>query len=80
MVKMFEALGGVGPAMMDSLHEERVGAPSGVRDWAGNQQLLPQNAYLAAEDRIPRAQLPTRLRLTDPQRSTLAKSASGSAH
>jgi putative transposase len=37
-----------------------------------NQQVLLQNEYLAAEKRILRAQLPKRLRLTDPQRSTLA--------
>ena len=38
-----------------------------------NQKLLLQNEYLAAENRILRAQLPKRLRLTDPQRSTLAE-------
>src|SRR5262245_6299746 len=38
-----------------------------------NQQLLLQNEYLAAENRILRAHLPTRLRLTDPERSTLAE-------
>ena len=38
-----------------------------------NQQLLLQNEYLAAENRILRAHLPTRLRLTDAQRSTLAE-------
>ena len=38
-----------------------------------NQELLLQNEYLAAENRILRAQLPKRLRLTDPQRSTLAE-------
>ena len=38
-----------------------------------NQQLLLQNEYLAAENRILRAQLPKRLRLTDPQRSTFAE-------
>ena len=38
-----------------------------------NQQLLLQNEYLAAENRILRAQLPKRLRLTNPQRSTLAE-------
>jgi putative transposase len=38
-----------------------------------NQQLLVQNEYLAAENRILRAHLPTRLRLSDPQRSTLAE-------
>jgi hypothetical protein len=38
-----------------------------------NRQLLLQNEYLAAENRILRAHLPARLRLTDPQRATLAE-------
>ena len=38
-----------------------------------NQQLLLQNEYLAAENRILRGHLPTRLRLTNPQRYTLAE-------
>ena len=38
-----------------------------------NQELLLQNEYLAAENLILRAHLPTRLRLTDPERSTLAE-------
>src|ERR1700686_1199387 len=38
-----------------------------------NQQLLLRNEYLAAENRILRAQLPKRLRLTDSQRCTLAE-------
>jgi putative transposase len=38
-----------------------------------NQQLLLQNEYLAAENRILRAHLPTRLRLSNPQRFTLAE-------
>ncbi|HMD86491.1 MAG TPA: integrase core domain-containing protein [Terriglobia bacterium] len=38
-----------------------------------NQKLLLQNEYLAAENRILRSHLPTRLRLTDPERSTLAE-------
>ena len=38
-----------------------------------NQQLLLQNEYLAAENRVLRAHLPSRLRLSDPQRSTLAE-------
>ena len=44
-----------------------------------NQELLLQNEYLAAENRILRAHLPSRLRLSDPQRSTWPKSASDSA-
>lgn len=37
------------------------------------RKLLLQNEYLAAENRIPRAHLPARMRLSDPQRSTLAR-------
>ena len=60
--------------MMDSLQEGQ--------QWARllayvtglvNQELLLQNEYLAAENRILRAHLPRRLRLTDPERSTLAE-------
>ena len=32
-----------------------------------NQKLLLQNEYLAAENRILRAHLPTRIRLSDPE-------------
>src|SRR5918992_619705 len=38
-----------------------------------NQELLLQNEYLAAENQILRAHVPTRLRLTDLERSTLAE-------
>jgi hypothetical protein len=38
-----------------------------------NQQLLQQNEYLAAENRILRSHLPARLWLSDPERSTLAE-------
>ena len=38
-----------------------------------NQQLLLQNEYLAAENRVLRAHLPIRLRLSDSQRATLAE-------
>ena len=38
-----------------------------------NQKLLLQNEYLAAENRILRAHLPARIRLSNPQRSTLAE-------
>src|SRR5947207_5586088 len=38
-----------------------------------DQQTLLQTEYPATENRILRAPLPTRLRLTDPQRSTLAE-------
>ena len=38
-----------------------------------NQELLLKNEYLAAENRSLRAHLPARLRLSDPERSTLAE-------
>ena len=38
-----------------------------------NQELLLETEYLAAENRILRSHLPTRIRLSDPQRSTLAE-------
>jgi hypothetical protein len=38
-----------------------------------NQELLLRNEYLAAENRVIRAQLPSRLRLSDAERSTLAE-------
>src|SRR5436309_4754193 len=38
-----------------------------------NQELLLKNEYLAAENRILRAHRPARLRLSDPERSTLAE-------
>ena len=38
-----------------------------------NQELLLRNEYLLAENRILRAHLPARLRLTDPERRTLAE-------
>jgi hypothetical protein len=38
-----------------------------------NQRLLLQCEYILAENRIVRSQLPTRLRLSDAQRSTLAE-------
>src|SRR6266853_1718674 len=38
-----------------------------------NQELLLRNEYLAAENRILRAKLPRRLRLSNPERSTLGE-------
>jgi hypothetical protein len=38
-----------------------------------NQELLLRNEYLAAENRVLRAHLPSRLRLSDAERSTLAE-------
>jgi putative transposase len=40
---------------------------------AVNQELLLQNEYLTAENRILRTKLPARLRLSDPERVTLAE-------
>jgi hypothetical protein len=38
-----------------------------------NQELLVRNEYLATENRVLRAKLPARLRLSDPERITLAE-------
>jgi putative transposase len=38
-----------------------------------NQEFLLRNEYLAAENRILRAKLPSRLRLSDPERAILAE-------
>ena len=43
-----------------------------------NQKLLLQNEYLAAENRILRAHLPARIRLSNPERSTLSPGTVGS--
>jgi hypothetical protein len=51
----------------------QVDTPAGVRDRPVNQELLLQNEYLAEENRVLRAHLPARLRLPDPERSTLAE-------
>ena len=40
---------------------------------AVNQEPLLRNEHLATENRILRAKLPSRLRLSDPQRATLAE-------
>jgi hypothetical protein len=37
-----------------------------------NQELLLRNEYLLAENRILRGKLPTRVRLSDPERAPLA--------
>ena|SRR5215469_15117678 len=38
-----------------------------------NHELLLQNQYLAAENRILRSHLPSRLRLSNPERTTLGE-------
>src|SRR6266852_91854 len=56
--------------MRDSIHYARLLAfVTGLV----NQELLLRNEYLAAENRVLRAHLPTRLRLSDAERSTLAE-------
>jgi putative transposase len=45
-----------------------------------NQELLLRNEYLAAENRILRVRLSSRLRLSDPERSTLAEIAKRFGH
>jgi hypothetical protein len=57
------------------LHEEHASGARLLAYVTGmlNQHLGLQDEYLAAENRILRAHLPTRLQLTDAQRSTLAE-------
>jgi len=50
-----------------------LGTAAGVVTGLVNQELLLRNEHLIAENRILRAQLPTRLRLPDPKRATLAE-------
>ena len=58
------------PAMHDQFHWARILAfVTGLV----NQELLLRNEYLAAENRILRAHLPSRLRLSDAERCTLAE-------
>lgn len=74
MVKKSVAQVGLLPRMMLILHaRQQVGAAAGVRNGLVNQRLLVQNEYLIAENRILRSHLPSRLRLSDPERSTLAE-------
>jgi len=57
-------------AMSDRLHWARLLAfVTGLV----NQELLLRNEYLTAENRVLRAHLPMRLRLSDAERSTLAE-------
>ncbi len=60
--------------MMAAADERKqMDTPARLRDRMVNQELLLQNEYLAAENRILRAHLPTRWRLADPERSNLAE-------
>ena len=56
--------------MIDRFHWARL--PAFVTGLV-NQELLLRNEYLAAENRILRAHLPSRLRLSDAERSALAE-------
>jgi putative transposase len=59
--------------MMNSSHKgQSVGSSTAYVTGLVNQELLLQNEYLAAENRILRAHLPAPLRLSDPERRTLA--------
>jgi hypothetical protein len=60
-------------AIMDSLDEEQLGTSAGLCNGSGESGITAQNEDLAAENQILRAHLPIRLRLTDPERSTLAE-------
>jgi putative transposase len=50
-----------------------MGASAVVCNWAGKPGVAAADEYLAAENHILRTLLPARLRLSDPQRSTLAE-------
>ena len=50
-----------------------MGAAAGVRNGLGESATALQSEYLIAENRILRSHLPARLRLSDPERSTLAE-------
>src|SRR5262245_61408682 len=60
--------------MMNRSHDgQAVGSSTGVFNGPVNQELLLQKEYMAAENRILRAHLPARLRLSDPERGILAE-------
>jgi len=60
--------------MMGVEHEHnRMGTAFGLRDRLVNQELLLQNEYLAAENRILKARLRPGWRLSDGERATLAE-------
>jgi hypothetical protein len=52
---------------------KQMGTPLAYVTGLVNQRLLLQNEYLAAENRILRSRFPARMRLSDPERSTLAE-------
>src|SRR5881296_2429230 len=79
LVKLLVRSSGGWSSTVDRYYES-----SSMRDrfhWAGlpafvtglvNQELLLRNEYLIAENRILRSRLPSRLRLSEPERATLA--------
>ena len=52
---------------------EQVRTSAGIRNGLVNHELLLQNEHLAAENRILRSHLPSRLRLSVPERESLAE-------
>jgi putative transposase len=50
-----------------------LGAHPGLRDGTVDQELLARNEYLAAENRIMKAQLKGRLKLSDAERGALGE-------
>ena len=52
---------------------EQMGAPAGLGHRPRELETAAQNEYLAAENRILRSRFPARMRLSDPERSTLAE-------
>ena len=50
-----------------------MGAHAGLRHWARDQKLLARTEYLAAENRILKAQLKGRLKLSNAERATLGE-------
>jgi len=65
--------------MMDLPHDrQQMGSPVGLHHRLVNQEFQLQNEYLIAENRILRARLPARMRLSDPQPPPSLRSASDS--
>ena len=50
-----------------------MGAYPGLRDGDSDQELLARNVYLVAENRIMKAQLKGRLKLSDAERGALGE-------
>jgi transposase len=59
--------------MADPDERKQMGAAAGIRYGFGQSGIAAQNEYLVAENRNLRSHPPSRLRLSDPQRSTLAE-------